>query len=41
MGDVSTIAIRQISMDLENVSDFDVSAIAQDSLTGYVLEINL
>ncbi|KYQ58873.1 hypothetical protein ALC60_02117, partial [Trachymyrmex zeteki] len=26
---------------VENISDFDVSAIAQDSLTGYVLEVDL
>jgi len=38
-GDVSIVAIRQISMGRKHL--FDISAIAQDSLTGYVLEVDL
>jgi len=41
MGNVSTVALRRISMGRRRVTDFDVSAIASDSSTGYILEVDL
>ena len=40
MGDVSTVIIHQISMSQKRLR-FDISMIVQDSLTGYVFEIDL
>ena len=40
MGDVSTFAIRPISM-VRRRCEFDVSVIAPDSFTGYIFEVDL